>query len=277
MLSNLFNRKIQNIDQITDSYNTFILPQILSSDCLGVNLCGWIDFEDYLKKQDDYSNTINLPLDKLSSFLKIEREINDNNVNIIKLIFDIAIVRTDIRLYTPNFDKLFEILNINNKNNNTKIQIHIKNPFNDKLFWIEGDYNNKNPHTSTLKNIDLITGDNENNKVEIRNYKRIKDCIIGKNVVFNWFSLEYYSLPKIMKKHNYNILDSMKDVITFIKRKVNSKTVKFLDNSSGILIWYNRSFNQEIIKAFDKLSKTDKDQLKEMGKSNGHFNIFIYK
>lgn len=274
MLSNLFNRKIQNIDQITDSYNTFILPQILSSDCLGVSLCGWIDFEDYLKKPDDYSNTINLPLDKLSSFLKIEREINDN---IIKLIFDIAIVRTDIRLYAPNFYKLFEILNINNKNNNTKIQIHIKNPFNDKLFWIEGDFNNKNPHTSTLKNIDLITGDNENNKVEIRNYKRIEDCNIGKNVVFNWFSLEYYSLPKIMKKHNYNILDSMKDVITFIKRKVNSKTVKFLDNSSGILIWYNRSFNQEIIKAFDKLSKTDKDQLKEMGKSNGHFNIFIYK
>lgn len=69
----------------------------------------------------------------------------------------------------------------------------------------------------------------------------------------------------------------MKDVITFIKRKVNSKTVKFLDNSSGILIWYNRSFNQDIIKAFDKLSKTDKDQLKEIGKSNGHFNIFIYK
>ena len=51
MLSNLFNRKIQNIDQITDSYNTFILPQILSSDCLGVNLCGWIDFEDYLKNR----------------------------------------------------------------------------------------------------------------------------------------------------------------------------------------------------------------------------------
>lgn len=25
----------QNIDQITDTYNTFILPQILSSDCLG--------------------------------------------------------------------------------------------------------------------------------------------------------------------------------------------------------------------------------------------------
>ena len=276
MLSNLFNRKIQNIDQITDSYNTFILPQILSSDCLGVNLCGWIDFEDYLKKPDDYSNTINLPLDKLSSFLKIEREINDDNVNIIKLIFDISVVRTDIRLYTPNFDKLFEILNINNENN-TKIQIHIKNPFNDKLFWIEGDGNTKNHHTSTLKNIDLITGDNENNKVEIRNYKRIEDCNIGKNVVFNWFSLEYYSLPKIMKKHNYNILDSMKDVITFIKRKVNSKTVKFLDNSSGILIWYNRSFNQEIINAFDKLSKNDKDQLKEIGKSNGHFNIFIYK
>lgn len=245
----------------------------------GGNLCGWIDFEDYLKKPDDYSNTINLPLDKLSSFLKIERieKSGINNVNIIKLIFDIAIVRTDIRLYTPNFDKLLEILNIDNNINNTKIQIHIKNPFKDKLFWIEGDGNTKNHHTSTLKNIDLITGDNENNKVEIRNYKRIEDCNIGKNVVFNWFSLEYYSLPKIMKKHNYNILDSMKDVITFIKRKVNSKTVKFLDNGSGILIWYNRSFNQDIIKAFDKLSKDDKNQLKEIGKSNGHFNIFIYK
>ena len=271
IMSCLYQRKIQNIDQIKSNYNNFILPKILSSECLGVNLWGWLDFEDYLKKPENYNN-ISL-LDDLSKFLKIDIINNENNnTNIIKLNFDISTIEVDIRLFTPNFNKLIEILGLNN---NTKIQILVKNPT-EKLFWIEGDINNndKNSYTSTLKNMDLITGDNENNKVEIRNYKHIKDCNIGKNVVFNWFSLEYYSLPKIMKKHNYNMLDTMKDIITNIKRKVNSKTVKFLDDSSGILIWYNHSFNSDIISAFDKMFMDD-NQMKELNKLNNPFNLFF--
>ena len=267
-MSGLYQRKTQNIQQIKSNYNNFILPKILSSECLGVNLWGWLDFEDYLKKPENYNN-ISL-LDDLSKFLNIDIINNENNTNIIKLNFDVSTIEIDIRLFTPNFDKLIEILGLNN---NTKIQILVKNPT-DKLFWIEGDYDTKKPYTSTLKNMDLIVGDNENNKVEIRNYKYIKDCNIGKNVIFNWFSIEYYSLPKIMKKHNYNILDSMKDIITNIKRKVNSKTVKFLDDSSGILIWYNRCVNSDIISAFDKMFAND-NQMKELNKLNNPFNLFF--
>lgn len=191
---------------------------------------------------------------------------------LLNLFFDVSVINTDIRLFTPNFDKLIEILDPNNINN-TKIQIYVKNPT-DKLFWIEGDYNIQTPYTSTLKNIDLITSDNENNKVKICDYKCVKDCNIGKNIIFNWNSLEYYSLPKIIKKHNYNTLDSMKDVITNIKRKVNSKTVKFLDDSSGILIWYNRSFNPDIISTFDKMF-TDDNLMDEIKKLNNPFNLFF--
>lgn len=264
-MSGLYQRKIQNIDQIKSNYNNFILPKILSSECLGVNLWGWLDFEDYLKKPENYNN-ISL-LEDLSSFLKIEK--SDNN-DIIKLNFDISTIDVDVRLFTPNFDKLIEILGLDN---NTKIQIFVKNPTN-KLFWIEGNYDTKIPYTSTLKNMDLITGDNENNKVEIRNYNYIKDCNIGENVIFNWFSMEYYSLPKIMKKHNYNMLNSMKDIISNIKRKVNSKTVKFLDDSSGILIWYNRCVDSDIIGAFDKMFMDD-NQMNEIKKLNNPFNLFF--
>ena len=66
----------------------------------------------------------------------------------------------------------------------------------------------------------------------------------------------------------------MKDVITNIKRKVNSKTVKFLDDSSGILIWYNRSFNPDIISTFDKMF-TDDNLMNEIKKLNNPFNLFF--
>ena len=66
----------------------------------------------------------------------------------------------------------------------------------------------------------------------------------------------------------------MKDIITNIKRKVNSKTVKFLDNSSGILIWYNRSFNPDIISTFDKMFAND-NQMNEIEKLNNPFNLFF--
>lgn len=80
-MSGLYQRKIQNIQQIEDNYHKIILPKILSSECLGINLCGWLNIEDYFKKPENYLNSISLPKD-LSTFLRIEK-----NTNIIKLIF----------------------------------------------------------------------------------------------------------------------------------------------------------------------------------------------